>query len=315
MNKNLVVHDLYGEQSLLSQYDLAFFALGYETRCTAVVHALLTKWKRKTLKKIVISFDDKSKNFEVNKKCYDSFSSDFNYMSFSADDDQDIYQLLRQETQELNKVSILIDYSSMSRIWYTAIINWAKLLSAEKEIIIDFIYNLGDYKTNDNPMVIQGISPVPGCEGSAPRQSESVAIFGLGFHGYTALCVLDQLEPDVVYALLAYPAGSDAYEKKSFDDNSDLLSKAQKQIKLPLHSVENTYRYLSEIVASELARHREVTLIPMGPKTHILSSILVALSFPEVTCLRVRHTNDSIDVIPRESFIFTRVTFENVQNT
>lgn len=314
MENNLVIRDLHEAQDLLPQYDLAFYSLGYESRCTAVASSVFSKWKTKVTKSYVLSFEKKGPSFRKNMQCYENMSPEFEYKNLSSDDDQDIYRILREETKDLKKVSFLIDYSSMSRIWYTSIINWAKLFSSEKEILLDFVYTAGDYKTNNNPMVILGISPIPGCEGCSPRQTESVAIFGLGFHGYTALCVLDQLEPDIVYALLAYPAGSEAYGKKSFDDNSDLLSKAKKIIKLPLYSVENTYRYLAEIVAAELARDRAVTLIPMGPKTHILSSILVALSFPEVTCLRVRHTNDSADVLPRDSFVFTRMTFEKLQH-
>lgn len=312
MKNNLVIHDLQGGQDLLPKYDLAFFSLGYETRCTAVACLLLKDPKIIISEKIIFTFENKNGAFEKNNKYYNDLSTEFNFVNISPDEDQNIYQLLREKTKDLNSISILVDYSSMSRIWYTAIINWARLFSEKKNITIDLIYNLGDYKTDDTPMVIQGISAVPGCEGNSTRQAESVGVFGLGFHGYTALCVLDQLEPDIIYALLAYPAGNYAYEKKSFNDNYDLLSKAHKQIKLPLCSVENTYRYLSEIVAAELSRRREVTLIPMGPKTHILSSILVALSFPEVTCLRVRHTNDSIDVLPRNEFVFTRVTFEDV---
>ena len=245
MKNNLAIHDLHGEQDLLPQYDLAFFSLGYETRCTAAALYLSNIRKLDISKCFIFSFEENDLSFINKRKNYDNLFPKCVYKYLSPDEDQDIYQILQEGTKELDKVSILIDYSSMSRIWYTAIINWAIVFSENKEISIDFIYTLGDYKTNDNSMVIQGISAIPGCEGSSPRQSESVAIFGLGFHGYTALCVLDQLEPDIIYALLACPAEDDAYVKMSYENNSDLLSKAQKQIKLPLNSVENIYRYFS----------------------------------------------------------------------
>ena len=306
---NIRIIDLPSLDAISQKYDFAFFALGYESRCISAARKF-SKKQVQTTKIVVLAFNDKGLQFKSNKDEYISMYGDNCFLSPDPSDDIFLYNFLQNNTSGLKEISILIDYSSMSRIWYTAIINWSKLKAESLKVTIDFVYTLGDYKISEEPMVIQDIQPIPGCEGKAFRQTQSVAIFGLGFHGYTALCVLDQIEPDIVYSLLAYPAGDKAYEKKSFNDNKDLLDKSEKVFKLPLHSIEATYRYLSEIVASHLHCH-EVTLIPMGPKPHTLASILVALSFPEVTCLRVSHTNDAIDVMPRDEFIITRLSFEN----
>ena len=75
---------------------------------------------------------------------------------------------------------------------------------------------------------------------------------------------------------------------------------------LPLVSVEAAYRNLAETIAP----HRpdgEITLVPMGPKPHVLASIIVAIRFPEVACLRVTSSSGRVDVFPTGDIVATRV--------
>jgi hypothetical protein len=123
----------------------------------------------------------------------------------------------------------------------------------------------------------------------------------------TALSVLDRLEADTVYTFLAI-GGSSEHIEKIRNNNKELINshKTKGNLELPLASVENCYRHLAETIAP----HRpdgEITLVPMGPKPHILASILVAMRFQEVACLRVSGAPAPQDVNPTGDIVATRV--------
>ncbi|MEI6757551.1 MAG: hypothetical protein WCK85_06835 [Chlorobium sp.] len=289
-----------------TKYDVAFFASGYEQRCIHVP-GLINPCK--VVNPIVFGFIEEP--FMENRLKNDVFFSDYwgcEPISMSADDEKPIYDCLHRYTQSLSgPIHILIDYSSMSRLWYAAVLNWARFAMPDKDVIIDFVYAMGSYAEEKQPMVIRGMVSIPGCEGRAFRLRESIAVFGLGFHGLAALCVLDRLEADIVYVFLASPGSTEEYVTTTLKANKDLIDnhKTKQVIELPLASLEACYRLLAEIIAP----HRldgEITLVPMGPKPHILASILVAMRFPEVACLRVSGDPPQ-DVKPTGEIVASRV--------
>lgn len=290
-----------------NQYDVCLFASGYESRCI-YVPGLIRDYS--ITQPLVFGFTEEAKC--ENRIRHDQFFKDVwnsDPIPLSGDDEKPIYEHLDQCTKSIEReIRILIDYSSMSRLWYTAVLNWARFAASGRYVMIDFIYAMGQYDEEKKPFVIRDMVSIPGCEGRAYRLRESVAVFGLGFHGLAALCVLDHLEADTVYAFLASPGSSEDYVKKTREINSEIIKsrKTKALLELPLASVESAYRSLAEMIAP----HRpdgEITLVPMGPKPHVLASILVAMRFPEVACLRVTSNSNRVDVKATEENVVTRV--------
>jgi hypothetical protein len=291
-----------------TRYDVCLFASGFEDRCVHIPNLVLDESVDGLL---VFGFTEEA-------KCAARARNDAFFLErwkctpipLSGNDEEPIFQHLRTRTKSVDgTVHVLVDYSSMSRLWYTAVLNWARFAAAGKRsVVIDFVYSVGKYEVEHPPFVIRGMVSIPGCEGRAYRLRESVAVFGLGFHGAAALCVLDNLEADTVYLFLASPGSSDEYVQRARTLNKDLIEnqKTKAIFELPLDSVESSYRTLAEVIAP----HRpdgEITLIPMGPKPHVLASILVAMRFPEVACLRVAGTSNRGNVTPTGDLIVTRV--------
>jgi hypothetical protein len=288
------------------KYDLSLFASGYESRCIHVPGLIDPQIVANPL---VIGFAEEP--FTGYRPSNDIFFSErwgCKPISLSGDDEKPIYDFLQKCTQTINHtIRILLDYSSMSRLWYTAVLNWARFAASGKDVIIDFVYAMGKYDEEKQPMVIRGMASIPGCEGRAYRLRESVAVFGLGFHGLAALCVLDRLEADTVYAFLASPGSSEEYVARTLEVNKDLINnhKTKPVLEMPLSSIETTYRHLAEIIAPH-RQDGEITLVPMGPKPHVLASILVAMRFQEVACLRVSGDPPQ-EVKPTGDIVVTRV--------
>jgi len=290
-----------------SRYDVSLFASGYESRCIHIPGLINPSMVDNRL---VFGFTEA--RHSVRRDQNDEFFWErwnCKPIPLSGDDEKPIYEHLHERTQTLSRpIRILLDYSSMSRLWYAAVLNWARFAVSGKDVIIDFVYSMGKYEEQKHPMVIRGMVSIPGCEGRAYRLRESIAVFGLGFHGLAALYVLDQLEADTVYAFLASPGSSEEYIAKTREINKDLISnhKTKEVLELPLASVEKSYRHLAETIAP----HRpdgEITIVPMGPKPHVLVSILIAMHFQEVACLRVSGAPNPADVKATGDIVATRV--------
>ena len=289
------------------QYDISIFASGYEARC---IHIPQKIDPHKVDTPLVFGFIEEP--LSGSRPNNDEFFKDrWNQKPFplSVDGDKPIYRKLHELTHSLDRpIRILLDYSSMSRHWYATVLNWARFASSGKDVIIDFVYAMGKYEEEKKPMVIRSMTSIQGCEGRAYRLRQSIAVFGLGFHGLATLAVLEQLEADIVYAFLAAPGSSEGYVEKARQINKDLINdhRTRAVLELPLASVERCYRLLAETIAP----HRpdgEITLVPMGPKPHVLASILVAMRFQEVACLRVSGAPASVDVKPTGEKVATRV--------
>lgn len=270
------------------KYDVAVFASGYEARCTFVPKAFEGT---SVASHVVLGFKDLA-DTEPRKEHDNYFRTQWKVepQIASAGNDFVIQDLLNHVVSEHGEVrKMLVDCSSMSRLWYSGILNWARYGNSAAETVIDLVYALGKYEDNDSPMVIEDMVTIPGCEGGALHSQQSLAIFGLGFNGWASLSVLERLEADQVYAFIASPGSSPDSPERVRKLNKDFLDEPrvkQHVLELPLRSVEASYRFLSELVTPHRLKD-SVTLVPMGPKPHVLASILVSMRFPEVSCMRV----------------------------
>lgn len=303
------VNDASFDEVAGAQYDAIFVASGYEQRCTCVSKRLNPKHFRNVAILAFNALTDSPERIEHDGYLQSRWGTE--QRELSAEDESPLYDLLRDLSARGGHLTkILVDYSSMSRLWYAAILNWARYASGSKELTIDFAYAIGVYEENGPPMIIQDMLAVPGCEGGALRLEKSVAIFGLGFNGWASLCVLERLEADLVYAFLASPAADDRYPAQVLEKNQDFLEETkthEKVLKFPLRSVEGSYRYLSELIAPHRGEDI-ITLVPMGPKPHVLASILVSMRFPEVSCLRISAKRERPEnVAPTGEIMVTRV--------
>jgi hypothetical protein len=76
---------------------------------------------------------------------------------------------------------------------------------------------------------------------------------------------------------------------------------------LPISSVERSYSLLCELISPYL-QDCDVTVVPMGPKPHVLASLLLCMRFEEIACLRVvTDRRRPFAVRPQGTFSVTRV--------
>lgn len=305
------INDVAFGDIINSKYDLAIFASGYESRCQFVSSKLETKYVHQ---QIVLGFEHIGDS-DLRAKSDKHFKNKWNAIPFvlSSSNEQAIYDLLNTNLNSLNELPtrILIDYSSMSRAWYAAILNWIRFRGFNKDVYVDLVYTSGEYSRDFSPIAVETILPLPGCEGSSGTITKSIAVFGLGFEGMAPLCVLDKLQPDEIFSYLAAPAVNDEYPKIAYQKNEELIKMSNAPLELPLASVGITFSKLAEVITPYL-KSADITFVPMGPKPHVLAAILLAIRFGQITCLHVNgRTRAAVDVCASGEVISTRVHFRS----
>ncbi len=289
-----------------NKYDLAFFSCGYEQRAITVSQKLN---KRNINKSLTLYFAEQKGlgNRTENESHFDSFSDEIIEMKY--DEELPIYDFLNKyvKTNKSTRLKILVDYSSMSRLWYISILNWSKFVDFD-QISIDFVYSVGEYKKDFTPLVINEILALPGHEG-VTTHSKTISIFGLGFDSLTTLCVLDKLEPSIVHSFIALPVFKE-YENKTEEYNKEFIENYSEPVQyFPLTSLENTFRLMSELI-SPYRDNYNISFIPMGPKPHVLASALLSSKYKKIINLYVKGKRSiPPNVISSGKFICTKVVF------
>ena len=300
-------------------YNIAFFACGYEERATALSNIIS---KNNIHRLVTIYFNNQSNihHNTKNSKHFNMISNDSIRLNDNDNDDKEIFNYLNSylSTHLSQNLNILIDYSSMPRLWYITLINWAKnVVTSINKICIDFVYNVGSYDDIKlTPLLISKILAIPGHEGITTHNN-TITIFGLGYDEMATLCVHDVLEPSMVYSVIMLPPGYENINCKpklfrAEIENKTFLSNYSKcTLYLPLISVEKTYRLINEFIMPFMGKNN-ISFIPMGPKPHILASALISTKFQDIINLYVKGKRESKhDVHPSTDFVCTRVEFIN----
>jgi hypothetical protein len=272
----------------VGHYALGIFASGFETRAIHVAKNCSVDAFEKT-----VAFGFSSDIDALSRRDNDLFFKNFGSGRFlllgTKDDDQVIFKCLNSLLDEKSSgfVKILVDYSVMTRSWYGAILTWARLADFNGEIEIDFVYASGRYLSEFDPLLISELETLPNFEGNSGGFRKTTALFGLGYDQYATLAVYDRIEPDVLYCCVAGMSAYDASAIKALAENQAMVEASERIVELPLLDVEAAFRLLCDVIVG-IGRDSHVVVVPMGPKTHVLVTLLVALRLPWLTCLHAK---------------------------
>lgn len=310
--RRVLVSDVPFEKLDSNQYDWAIFGIGVESRCDFILKKMNAAGiKAKRI--LVLAFPDFSlklkSRFLVSAK---RMGCEVVFQEQSSDSLDGIDALLERTIGSSDSSNVLIDYSVMSRIWYSAILFWFyRNIKDCRSLKLSMVYACGKYTKEiaSKKVSIKTISAVPGCAGAVFRLTPTAVVFGLGFYGYASLCVSEQLEPDKIFTVSTIENPVRGFSVENQPGNKELISPAEKSFKIPLESVRAAYQCFMDVAMTCYARDEEVILVPMGPKPHVLAATLASLSDRRICTLRVRHDQYLSDIAPSGKIIATRVSF------
>jgi len=283
----LYVEDISLQDLFERVYEISIFSCGYEERSANLATILKPEKIGCTL---VFGFGGKKSETCLQNEALFKEHLESDVTDISYGETHRIISVLRAEVEKLifskkEIVKVLVDYSSMPRLWYSEILNFFKNFNSAVEFELDFVYSVGEHAHSDQPQQLGDPIVLPGCEAVATYSKRTVAIFGLGFDSGAPICMHGKIEPDNTYALIARPGALEDYSKKTFSINEDFIAESVDEvIYSPLSSVKQTYDSLREIFFP--FRTSAITVIvPFGPKPHALAAIIAAMNYPGVTCL------------------------------
>lgn len=322
-DRRIIVCDTPFESIKGDSFDWLILAVGSESRCCYVAKSLFQVNNCIVDNILVLCYPDVKKSAvkkvqgHLARLCRNK--SNIQVIEVESDSHEGIYDILsvRFNSHENKKCSILVDYSCMSRVWYAALLYWFYLQQkACDHLSFVFLYAKGKYTKSfaGKDVVIGEIRPVPGCAGIFSRQANTVAIFCLGFYGYMSLCVYDELEPNDIYAMSTIEKPLRGYPIERQAGNKELIERSAKALRISVCSVEGAFRQMMEIAKCHQLKGDNVTIVPMGPKPHVLASILVAMANHDVCVMRVRHDQYTSDVMPAGGIVVTTVRFIDISN-
>ncbi|MDQ3190590.1 MAG: hypothetical protein M3Q58_03270 [Bacteroidota bacterium] len=290
-------------------FDISIFASGYESRSVFLAKNLDLQSFGKT---IVFGFAEYKGN-EV-RKTNDSYyeSNSINIAIVSSQEEKDIYDYLItvfKEFEDKKEITILIDYTSMSRLWYSGILNFVRYQEKEK-ITVYFNYSLGKYTSEFLDYSYTSINSLPSHEGSLSSNNKTLLVLAIGFSPYLVQSVIEEIEPNQTIGILPIPNILKEYEEISEKIKDNILTKdIDDWIKCPINNLENIFRTYAELASNNVHR-KDLIFLSLGPKIFTLASIIVAQRFEQVTCLYLKSGNGSTeDVGATGDFICNRITY------
>lgn len=313
--RRVLVSDVSFDKISLPKYDLAVFGIGVESRCDFVLGKMV-EYGIKVRRMLVLAFHDfapelKARFLTLAKQ----MNCEIIFEIMSSDSFGDVDNLLDRTIGHGCPSDVLVDYSTMSRVWYSALLFWFYRNAKDcRSLRLDMLYACGKYtkEVASKEVSIKAISAVPGCSGSVFRLAPTAVVFGLGFYGYASLCAAEQLEPDKIFTVSTIENPVRGFSVEDQPGNKELILPAEKNFKIPLESVATAYQCFMNVAMTCYARNEEVILVPMGPKPHVLAATLASLSDRRICTLRVRHNQYQSDIAPSEKLVATRVSFVDV---
>lgn len=285
--KQIEHDDLFKEK-----FDLIIASSGYEIRASHIANVLNSN----CTEKIVFSFSDhKSEKTRIEN---DLIFKKLNFNSFELTGNSNskltevIDEFIKQSKSQT--ISILIDYSSMTRIWYGAIIKYLKQLKKENQIVkVFFSYSTAKFhEPPETDSKTSNFEPINGyCNLSIPLYP-SALITGLGYERNKAFGLKEFFDAELLY--LFYTKGNE-YSKHVLQINQELIKRTPKSnvLSYSVNDLLLTKTILYELCSS-LKENYRVIIAPLGPKPFTLVSFLVANELQSVDVWRIS-SNDILE--------------------
>lgn len=285
-------------------YDLFLLASGYEQRSIY----LAQNFHINANTKIALAFQERTKDYS--RKSNDKFLIDngFHLILSSGDQTSTIDPILDEvlKNSEKDHLYILIDYSSMTKVWYSELINY--LISKTDTcdyITVHFSYTPAIYNEPKKAGNIKFNNPVSFPGKKKPETGKPTAlVIGLGLDHQSAEYIWKTVKPELTVLLYADPTHDVQYVEKVFKFNQFLLDNTEVRnlINYPLNDLEKTDEIITNLFLGLRIRYNLV-VAPLGPKVLALLILLMASRYPDINVLRV---SSGANALP-----FDRIPFSN----
>ena len=268
------------EQLQQKHFDAIIAVSGYESRSAY----LASKIDLSIIKdKIVLAYN------EMNHSLFRDYNDDkFRAMDFT------FHQVSSNEISNLPEIldciclnnpkkslDILIDYSSMSKIWYSGIINYfIELEEILSDVNLYFSYSPSEYsKSRTTNIQYNFDSQLPVEYGLKPL----ALVLGLGYEKGRSEELGRKIKSQATFAFYADPAIDQRFVKDVLENNQTFLKRIEHDqiIKYPIYDLNSINASLTKLCVNLRIDH-QLVLAPIGPKPFTLMCFILSARYPDI---------------------------------
>jgi hypothetical protein len=266
-------------------YDLGVWAAGYERRAGFLVQSEFKPSHVDTWRRVEFAEDRNILSARLNRKIdcgtvlggkpgkrnRDGYWTE---LWFS-----EIKRLFRKKKRP---VDIFVDYSSMSRAAYGSLLVGCLSELRGKVRSVTLAYVPGDYAgAMDGTHTLTGLRGLIGTEGTAGQHGATAFLFGLGYDGALADGIIDLFQVGHYSCLYANPGVANESVDLVVKANRSVINRSEVVATASACSISEAMSAISQLAAWYTDRY-DVLLVPIGPKPHVVASILATMSDPRI---------------------------------
>lgn len=267
------------------QFDAIIAVSGYECRSTYLATSMNISG---IPEKIVFAY--KEFNECPTRRINDQQFSDLGFVLYNVSSQETslLPGILENLFNRLSKpdLNILIDYSSMSKLWYSGILNYFSELECDlRHVTLWFCYSPSEYTKTVNTWSETSVYP----ELPEVNQKKPVAlILGLGGEALQSKEMIGKLDPRITFAFYADPAYDRKFVKDIIHANHSFIKEISQQqvIKYPIHDLNVINSTLTQLCLNLRVSH-QLILAPVGPKPFSLMCFVLSARYPDIKLWKI----------------------------
>jgi hypothetical protein len=288
-------------------FDIIIVASGYEKRAPFIARQI----KCNKAKKFAFAFSDNKDKYNRYENDQTFISLGFELVEIKGSNFQKIIDYLENFIlgSEKSELSILIDYSSMTRIWYGAIIYYLSNTNhKDKNLKVFFAYSESCfYSPHEIEPESINFSPINFfCNLSIPSKPTAL-IIGLGNEKRRAFGLRDYFDAE---ALFVFYSENSEFTQQVLEKNSEVLKSVKDENIYPYIVNELMFtKTILDDLCKELQNGFRIVIAPCGPKPFTFLSFIVASIHKNIDVWRISASdeNDKIVDKPANGTIITAV--------
>ncbi len=289
--------------------DCMIAACGTQPRC----YDLAEKLHPVISKKLLLT-DNKS----CNSIFYENFIS-FGFRNFSTQENEPfVIENILKEVCQVNKtqLNLLIDYSCMPKRWYALIIECITRHSfIAQRINLFFSYTPKIFERKEGKPDIDYLGPIL-INRDVPKEKKPVSLIAsLDNSNSSMMKAIHAVNPQKILAFVPHCTHDPGYSRLVMETNKKLLER------LDSNSIINYNADSPEEINSLLTSYcldqriaSEVVIVPQGPKTFSMMSMLLSVRYPDVKLWEIilkEHKSASGHGAPAGNQVLVKVSFVN----
>ncbi len=283
------------EELRYEKIDYFIAASGYQTRSTYLASLNPAPHAKKFL--LSISEDNFPKLRQTNESIFANLG--FDIYKASPDKPDDVDKLIKKicDEKRAEHITLLVDYSCMPRLWFTAILDSINRNDFKAGIVsVFFAYTPKKFSLDAQKTVIKYLGPMMVPKDQLKKSKPPALIVGMDNSCDLTLELINRIHPAQIVAFIPENSLDEEYTHSVVENNKKILDMIDPANVISYEALHP--EIINSVLTSkclDLRLNHEVVIVPQGPKSFSLISALVSIRYPDIKIWQITTTGRPAD--------------------